>query len=66
MKKGEKSMTRIAEKSGFGSIRSFNRAFVQIATTTPYEYYKHLVETGDFTEMMREGRKMNQKSDNNC
>lgn len=51
MKKGEKSMTRIAEKAGFGSIRSFNRVFLQIATVTPYDYYKHLMETGEFIEI---------------
>ena len=48
MKRGEKSMTQIAEKAGFSSIRSFNRAFMQIANTTPYEYYKHLAEAGEF------------------
>jgi len=41
LKASDMSVTEIALSSGFGSIRSFNRAFLQIYNMTPTEY-KHL------------------------
>lgn len=35
---GDKTIADISEESGFGSIRSFNRAFAQIMHMTPLEY----------------------------
>lgn len=35
------SMSRIAEESGFSSVRSFNRAFQELYQITPLEYKKH-------------------------
>lgn len=37
---GDKSLAFISEESGFGSIRSFNRAFRQIMGICPLEYHK--------------------------
>ena len=34
----DKKIAGISEESGFGSIRSFNRAFAQITDMTPQEY----------------------------
>lgn len=36
-----KSIASISEEVGFGSIRTFNRVFMQIMNATPYEYRNH-------------------------
>lgn len=41
LQKTDKSIASISEEVGFGSIRTFNRVFVQIIKTTPYDYRKH-------------------------
>jgi len=44
MQQGEENITFISENVGFGTIRSFNRAFMQIANTTPTAYCKQCTE----------------------
>lgn len=44
MQNGEKCITNISEKVGFKTIRSFNRAFLQITNTTPSEYCNQFKE----------------------
>lgn len=39
----DKNITAISEEAGFGSIRSFNRAFAQIMHMTPLEYRRQFV-----------------------
>ena len=41
LRRTDKSIASISEESGFGSIRTFNRVFMQIMNTTPYEYRAH-------------------------
>ncbi len=41
LRRTDKSIANISEEVGFGSIRTFNRVFMQIMNTTPYEYRKH-------------------------
>ena len=41
LRRTDKSIASISEESGFGSIRTFNRVFMQIMNTTPYEYRTH-------------------------
>lgn len=40
LRKTDKSIARISEESGFGSIRTFNRVFNQIMNMTPFDYRK--------------------------
>lgn len=40
MEDRDKSLAYISEEAGFGSIRSFNRAFSEIMNTSPLQYYK--------------------------
>lgn len=42
MSECEKSLAFISEEAGFGSIRSFNRAFKEIMNITPLQYYKQI------------------------
>lgn len=42
MRQGNITITEAAQRSGFGSIRTFNRAFVKYMGTTPKEYKKLL------------------------
>ena len=42
MKYENKSIAYISEDVGFGSIRSFNRAFLELMNTTPSSYYKQI------------------------
>lgn len=42
MKSSDNNLSYISEEVGFGSIRSFNRAFVQIMNTTPLKYRKDI------------------------
>ena len=41
LRRTDKSIASISEEVGFGSIRTFNRVFMQIMNTTPYDYRKH-------------------------
>ena len=47
MKQQKKSLAYIAEESGFGSIRTFNRVFKQTMNITPLKYYKEINKNGD-------------------
>lgn len=40
LRKTDKSIASISEEVGFGSIRTFNRVFMQIMNSTPYDYRK--------------------------
>ena len=40
--KTDKSIAEISDKSGFGSVRTFNRAFSQIMNMTPCDYRKNI------------------------
>ncbi len=42
LRRSDKSIAEISEEVGFGSIRTFNRVFLQIMNTTPYNYRKHV------------------------
>ena len=44
MKDKSRNMAYISEEVGFGSIRSFDRAFMKIMNTTPSSYYKQFVK----------------------
>jgi len=48
MQQGEENITFISESVGFGTIRSFNRAFMQIANTTPSAYCRQCKETKNY------------------
>ena len=41
LRRTDKSIADISEEVGFGSIRTFNRVFLQIMKTTPYNYRHH-------------------------
>ncbi len=41
LRRTDKSIADVSEEVGFGSIRTFNRVFMQIMNTTPYDYRKH-------------------------
>lgn len=41
LRRTDKSIASISEEVGFGSIRTFNRVFMQIMNITPYDYRKH-------------------------
>lgn len=44
---GDSSVTEVAAQSGFGSIRTFNRAFLRLKGVTPKEYRKKLRAQSD-------------------
>lgn len=41
LSRSDKSIAEISEEVGFGSIRTFNRVFLQIMKITPYNYRHH-------------------------
>lgn len=41
LRRTDKSIANVSEEVGFGSIRTFNRVFMQIMNTTPYNYRNH-------------------------